>query len=221
MFNIKSQTIISACLFSASILSSQTVFSGIYTGYEADNENTQLLFVGGQTDDDIFLNFFAANLQYEFLDGNTNTEVDTNILNIGLGFKLGNNNNYSFIIGPTYNNKTEHTLISDKNTQSTGVFYQFGANATSTDNYYEFLSSYSTLDRFIWSRGRYKSRINSELSAGTEIFWMGNDDGDSWGGGLLFEYAGAYANAGLKAGYKRSTNEESGTYFGLEFYIPF
>lgn len=221
MFNSKTHVAIFACLIAAGILSSPAAFSGVFTGYEADTENTRLLFVGGQTDSDIFLHYFAANLQYEFLDGNTTKEVNNNILDIGLGFRLGRNNNYSFIFGPTYNDKTEHNLISDSNKKSTGVFYQFGTNATSAGKYYEFLSSYTSLDRFIWSRGRYKARINAAYSAGAEIFWMGNNDGDSWGSGLLLEYASTYANAGLKAGYKRSTNEESGAYFGLEFYIPF
>ena len=142
-------------------------------------------------------------------------------MNIGLGFRLGSNNNYSFTLGPSYNDKTEHTLISDTDEQTTGMFYQFGANATRGDNYYEFLSSYTSNDRFIWSRGRYKSHINATYTAGAEFFWMGNEDGDSWGSGLLLEYAAEFANAGFKAGYKRSTNDESGTYFGVEFYVPF
>lgn len=212
--------VINACIFSVGILTSAPSSSGVFTGYETDTENTRMVFVGSQTDGDIFMHFFAANLEYEFLDGNALTTVDNKILNVALGFRLGSNNNYSFLIGPSYNDKNEHTANQVTNIQSTGVFYQFGANANVADNHYEFLSSYSSLDSFIWARGRYKTQLNKSYSTGAEIFWMGNDDGDSWGSGLLLEYSGANANVGIKAGYKRSTNDESGSYLGLEFYFP-
>ena len=123
IINKKIQFVSSAILLFTGVISTPSVSAGIFTGYESDTENTQLIFVGGQTDSDIFFNFFAANLKYNFLDADTNTEVDNNILNIGLGFNLGNNNNYSFIFGPTYNNKTEYTLDSETNNQSTGAFF--------------------------------------------------------------------------------------------------
>lgn len=212
---------ISGLLCCASFCVSTNLNSGIYTGIEIDAENTRLLFVGGQTSGDIYLNVFAADLEYEYIDNSVLAEVDTKILNVGLGLQLGSNKNYSIVFGPSYNDKTERLLTLETNEEHTGGFIQFGANATIEKNRYEFLASYSSLDSFLWSRTQYKRYFSNGFSAGAEMFLMGNDDGNSWGAGLLFGYSGVFANAGVKAGYKRSTNEESGSYAGLEFYFPF
>lgn len=221
MFIRCTRLITASYLFFVCLTTAIVSHAGVYTGIESDTENTRLVFIGGQTSGDLYLSVFAADLEYEYIDRSELAEVDTKILNIGLGFQLGSGHHFSLMLGPSYNDKTEQRLMLETNDESMGGFLQFGANTTIEKNRYEFLISYSSLDSFIWSRAQYKRYFNNTFSTGTEIFWMGNADGDSWGAGLLFGYSGTFANAGLKAGYKHSTNDEAGSYAGLEFYFPF
>lgn len=206
--------------FLASTLFCSVSAAGNFTGVETDKDNSKIVFIGGQTDEQLFLHYFAGQLQYEYTDSNQLVKSDTNMLTLAVGYKLGEQQNYAIAVGPTYNKKTETINAVQTTENKTGVFIQFSAASYAAISSSELIASYSTIDRFIWSRARYKYKLASGFEPGVEVFWMGNEDADSYGAGLLMGMNRKVFNVGFKLGYKQTTNNNKSVYSGIEFYIP-
>lgn len=201
---------------------------GIFTGVEADQENSRFTFLGGQTGERWFAHFFAGQLKYDFFNDSQQTvESDTDMLTVGLGYRIGAQQNYSIALGATQNETTEtiNVVVSEPQIKP-GAVMQVSAASYGDKFNSELLASYSyfysTKDKeyFLWSRARIKFKLTSWFSTGVEAFWMGNNDADSYGTGILIDTNRKSINIGLKIGYKTATNEKESVYSGIEFYFP-
>jgi len=139
-----------------------------------------------------------------------------------VGARLGQKQNYSILLGQTEQTTQENGPISTQR----GDFIQIGVNQKTEKDDYDFLSSYSTIENFSWSRFRYKRKISSSYSAGTELFLMGNTKASSGGLGVIIDHNLRFSNnysinVGAKFGIKQATNDESSIYGGLELSLPF
>lgn len=206
--------------FLVSILFCSNLTAGSFTGLETDKDNSKITFIGGQTDGQLFYHFFAGQLQYEYTDSNQLVKADTDMLTVAVGYRLGDQQNYAIALGATYNEKTETSNAVQTTEEKTGGFVQFSAASYTAISNSELIASYSSIDRFIWSRARYKYKLTSGFEPGAEIFWMGNNDADSYGVGLLMGMDSKVINVGIKVGYKQTTNNNQSVYSGIEFYIP-
>ncbi len=194
--------------------------AGVFGGAEVDNEGQRFFYMGAQTEGKFFLQVFAGDLLYNFKDDGKIRETKLRFITPAIGLQKQGALTLSLVAGPTLREKKEEQDSGFKKTTNLGGFFQFGGFLSEEDKNLEFLASYTTLDNFVWSRLRGKKKITAYLFTGAEIFWMGNKDFDSWGGGPLLEFNGGKGTLALKAGYKHTSTYKGGAYTGIEVYVP-
>ena len=202
-----------------SMLYAGFVGAGSYFGYEVDDSEQSLLFAGSQTEQKTFFSVFAGDLKYDFFDNGVKTRVKSRFITPTIGYRFGSSISYSIAAGYTWESKQE-LAVQSKDSNEHGLFAQFAASHWKPDGNHELLLSYSSASEFVWSRYRGKYRLGSRWLLGAELFWMGNEDFDSNGLGMLFEVSSNPISATLKIGVKNTATDTHGAYAGVEFYIP-
>jgi hypothetical protein len=195
--------------------------AGVFGGAEVDNKGQRFFYMGAQTEGKYFFQIFAGDLLYDFEDAGKTTEAKLRFITPAIGVRKQGPMTLSLAVGPTFREKKEEQSTGVKKETGTGGFLQLGGFIWQEDKNFEFLASYTTLDNFIWSRMRGKKRVTDRFFTGAELFWMGNEDFDSWGGGPLLELSGKRGGLTLKVGYKHTSIYQGGMYTGIEFYVPF
>jgi hypothetical protein len=206
------------------LVSSRPVMAGAYFGVETASNDTTLNFLGAQTEQPLFFGIFLGSLRYEFDDGNAPVEVKSTFITPTVGYQFRGPVTYSIALGATWNEEEEARNTRTDTTDESGAVVQFGAAHYGATESIELLASYSDPTEFVWSRLRAKRRvayIHDEIFFGGEVFWMGNDDFDSYGGGALLEARGDVLSVLLKAGASDSGDTGSGVYGGVEFGLSF
>lgn len=176
---------------------------------------------GAQTDGRYVLQLFAGDLDYDFKDNGTIREATSKWITPAVGFRTRVSYSLSVVAGPSFREKKEKQGSGTTTVRDSGGFFQLGGFFWKEDMNLEFLASYTNLDNFLWGWLRAKNRIRGSLFVGAEVFGMGNQDFDGWGGGPLLELRKGKAAFTLKAGYKNTTTYGGGLYTGLELYTAF
>lgn len=196
------------------------VNAGTFFGAEADNGDQSLLFVGTQTEGNIFTGLFAGMLKYTYAENNQTVEVESNTITPSVGYRFTGPVTVSIAVGATWEEKKERRLTSESS-QSTSAFAQLGMFYWKPEKMREFLLSYTEKSQFLWGRVRAKHRILERVFAGVEVFKMGNEDVDSTGIGALLERQWTGFSSTLKVGVNDASENGRGAYGGIEFYVPF
>jgi hypothetical protein len=202
-------------------LISGSAHAGAYTGFENDNEGSSLYFFGVQGGNRLMYELFLDDLDYEYLDGGVTIKVNQQNVTPTIGMRWTRRWTFSLSAGPNVTIKTKKSIAGTVDSTDTGGILKFSLASYKHDLSRELLGSYSTGDEFLWTRARLKKRVAGAFSLGGELFWMGNQDADSSGGGVLFDLSGKRGGVTLKVGYKKSTNNRQTVYEGLDAFIPF
>lgn len=195
--------------------------AGAYTGFDSDNEGSRLYFLGIQGGDRLIYELFLGDLDYEYLDGGSTVKVNQQIITPTIGMRWSGRWSFSLSAGPSVTIKTKNSVTGKVDTTNSGGVVKFSLASYQPGISRELLGSYSTDDKFLWTRARLKKRVIGNFSLGGEIFWMGNQDADSNGVGALFGLSGKRGNVTLKLGFKNSTNNKQTVYGGLDAFMPF
>lgn len=196
------------------------VSSGVYGGFDIDNEGQIFSYLGGMTGGAIFANVIAGYNRYEFKDNGMIREARSLFVTPAIGIKREGPLTLTLTAGPTIREKEEEKESGNDLTTEVGATFQAGAFYWGNNRTMDCLASISTLDTFFWSRIRGKQSIAHNLYGGVELFWMGNDDFESWGLGPLLEMRMKKVSLGLKTGYKNTSTFHDGFYVGIEFFTP-
>lgn len=206
-------------------------------GAEWDSHGQSFTYLGGgfsrPIDGDISITgrVFAGYLKYKFESSGKTLTAQTPIVTPSVGLKL--NRTWCTLagsVGPDFRRIKKDLVSGGTETKSeTGAFaqaeaYMWGSEKKSA----ELIANYSTVDSFIWARGRIKKGLfvigkNTDFKIGAEAVRMGNSDFSATQIGLLAEFFDVASNLSviLKGGYKNSTAFSSGTYGGVELYYGF
>lgn len=195
--------------------------TGTYAGFDSDNEGGRMSFLGIQGGNRLTYELFAGNLDYQYLDSGATVKVNQQIITPTVGLSTSGPWILSAAAGPTFNIKEKDNGSSKVKNTGSGAVVKIGLASYQHEITRELLGSYSTIDKFIWTRARIKQRLIGAFSLGGELFWMGNNDADSAGAGMLFDLSGKRGNVTFKVGYKRSTNDKPALYGGLDAFMSF
>lgn len=206
------------CLY---FLTAGVVQAGVYAGFEGDHEGGDISFLGIQGGGKVIYELFLADMDYEYQDSGALVKVKQETVTPTVGLSKWGTWNYSASAGPTFNHKKKDYGTTTVDETEIGGVVKFAVNSYQGGLSRELLGSYSTSDDFIWTRARLKRIIKDNVSLGSEIFWMGNQDAESYGVGILADMSGASGGVTIKIGYKTSTNDKQTIYGGVEGFMPF
>jgi hypothetical protein len=203
------------------LLPSAAESTGVFGGFDIDNEGQIFSYVGGVTEGTVFAHVLAGYQRYEFKDNGEIREVNSFFVTPAIGLKSSGPLSVNLSVGPTVRDKEEEEESGYDRSTEVGGTVQVGGYLWRRDHTFDALASFSTLDAFFWGRMRGTKRIANNLYGGGEIFWMGNDDFEGWGAGPVMVLQMKKLSLGLKMGYKNTSTFDDGFYVGCELYTSF
>jgi hypothetical protein len=200
----------------------QDAHAGFYGGYESDGEGGGIAYLGMQGGGEVVYEVFLADLDYRYIDRGSTVSANQKIVAPAAGLRWNGDWRTTVMIGPSFVDKTERSALRPRReSEKVGGLAKLAVNSTAPGIETELLASYATIDHFLWSRVRLRHWLNGALAAGGDVFWMGGDDADSYGAGLLLGLRGRLGSVTVKYGYQRASNDRDTQYAGVEAAILF
>lgn len=202
--------------------------AGFYGGYESNDEGGRISFLGMQGSSDIqggagiVYEVFLADLDYRYLDQGITVSANQKIIAPVVGLRRDGDWQTAVTVGPVFIDKTERRPLQPKDeSDKLGGMIKLAVNSTVPGVDTELLASYTTIDHFLWSRARFRHWLSGGIAAGADVFWMGGDDANSYGAGVLIGLRGRLGSLVLKYGYQKAANDRDTQYSGVEAAILF
>ncbi len=197
--------------------------AGFYGGYESDGEGGRIAFLGMQGGDDLVVyEVFLADLDYRYINQGFTVSANQKIVAPLVGLRRDGDWRASVMVGPSFIDKTERSALRPKReSEKAGGLAKLAVQSTTPGLETELLASYATIDHFLWSRLRFRHWLSGAVSVGSDVFWMGGDDANSYGAGVLFGVRGSLGSLVLKYGYQKAANDRDTQYGGVEAGILF
>lgn len=189
--------------------------AGVYAGFQGNGEHNRIAYAGAVAmRGGAFYELFAARLEYRYDDGGT-VFAEQYIVTPAVGMRWEDGWSIGLALGPSFVAREEEGTRTEDN-DSIGLTLKASMLSAPGPLTHEVLTSYTTLDKVLWGRARIRRAVSSQLSLGGELIGMSAEQADSYGAGLVVEFARSPGRMGIVIGYERSTNREHTPYGGIE-----